>query len=143
MLILILFAFIGGIITVLSPCILPLLPIILSSTAGGGKKRPFGIVAGFILSFTFFTLFLSVIVNATGISANALRNISVLILIIFGLTLIVPKIQTQIEKLFAYFTRFTPTSQNKTGFSGGLVIGASLGLLWTPCVGPILASVIS
>lgn len=143
MLILLLFAFIGGIITVLSPCILPLLPIILSSTAGGGRKRPLGIVAGFILSFTFFTLFLSTIVQATGISANALRNTSVFILIIFGLTLIIPKVQAQIEKLFVYFTRFTPNSQNKTGFSGGILIGASLGLLWTPCVGPILASVIS
>jgi cytochrome c biogenesis protein CcdA/peroxiredoxin len=143
MLILILFAFIGGVITVLSPCILPLLPIILSSSAGTGKKRPLGIVAGFILSFTFFTLFLSTIVQATGIPANALRNISVVILIVFGLTLIIPKAQAQIEKLFVYFTRFTPNSQNKTGFSGGLVVGASLGLLWTPCVGPILASVIS
>lgn len=143
MLILILFAFIGGIITVLSPCILPLLPIILSSTAGGGKKRPIGIVAGFVLSFTFFTLFLSSIVQATDISANVLRNISVFILVIFGLTLIIPQVQAQIEKLFAALTRFTPNSQNKTGFSGGLIIGASLGLLWTPCVGPILASVIS
>ncbi len=143
MLILVLFAFIGGIITVLSPCILPLLPIILTSSAAGDKKRPLGIVTGFIASFTFFTLFLSAIVQATGIPANSLRNISVVILIIFGLTLIVPPIQEQIEKLFTYFSRFAPNSQNITGFGGGLIIGASLGLLWTPCVGPILASVIS
>jgi cytochrome c biogenesis protein CcdA/thiol-disulfide isomerase/thioredoxin len=143
MLILILFAFIGGIITVLSPCILPLLPIILSSTAARGKKRPFGIVAGFVLSFSFFTLFLSTIVQATGIPADSLRNISVIILIVFGLTLLIPQIQAQIEKLFSYLSRFTPNSQNRTGFGGGLIIGASLGLLWTPCVGPILASVIS
>lgn len=143
MLILILFAFIGGIITVLSPCILPLLPIILSSTVAGGQKRPLGIVAGFILSFTFFTLFLSTIVRISGIPADSLRSVSILILIIFGLTLVVPKVQVEIEKLFAYLLRFTPDSQNKTGFGGGLTIGASLGLLWTPCVGPILASVIS
>src|SRR3990167_11074732 len=84
MLILILFAFLGGIITVLSPCILPLLPIILSSTTGGGKKRPFGIVAGFVASFTFFTLFLSSIVQLTGIPADSLRSISVVILIKIG-----------------------------------------------------------
>ncbi|OGM32056.1 hypothetical protein A2803_00620 [Candidatus Woesebacteria bacterium RIFCSPHIGHO2_01_FULL_44_21] len=143
MLILILFAFLGGIITVLSPCILPLLPIILSSTTGGGKKRPFGIVAGFVASFTFFTLFLSSIVQLTGIPADSLRSISVVILIIFGLTLLVPQAQAQIEKLFTHLARFAPKTQNKTGFPGGLVIGASLGLLWTPCVGPILASVIS
>ena len=143
MLILILFAFIGGIITVLSPCILPLLPIILSSTAGQGKKRPLGIVTGFILSFTFFTLFLSSLVQLTGIPANSLRNISIVILIVFGLSLLIPQVQAEIEKLFTYFSRFTPNNQNKTGFGGGLVVGASLGLLWTPCVGPILASVIS
>ena len=152
MIILLLFAFIGGVITILSPCILPLLPIILSSTTGSGTKRPFGIVAGFVLSFTFFTLFLSTIVQATGVPANSLRNISVVILVIFGLALIIPQVQAQIEKLFYYFQRFAP--QVKTGsprgseatlrgFGGGLIIGASLGLLWTPCVGPILASVIS
>lgn len=142
--VLILFAFIGGIITVLSPCILPLLPIILSSTVGGGKRRPLGIVAGFIASFTFFTLFLSAIVQATGVPPNTLRDFSIIILVIFGLTLIVPQLQAQIEKLFVMFQRFGPTnSQNKTGFGGGLIIGVSLGLLWTPCVGPILASVIS
>lgn len=144
MLLLVLFAFIGGVITILSPCILPLLPIILSSSVGGGKRRPFGIVTGFVLSFTFFTLFLSTIVRLTGIPADALRNLSVIILIIFGLTLVLPFVQAQIEKLFVYFQRFTPqNSQSKTGFGGGLVVGASLGLLWTPCVGPILASVIS
>lgn len=143
MLILILFAFMGGIITVLSPCILPLLPIILSSTADPSKKRPLGIVVGFVASFTLFTLTLSTIVRISGIPADSLRNLSVIILVIFGLTLIIPKIQSEIEKIFSYLSRFTPNSQNKTGFTGGLIIGASLGLLWTPCVGPILASVIS
>ena len=143
MIVLVIFAFIGGIVTVLSPCILPLLPIILSSSTAKGKLHPLGIVTGFTLSFTFFTLFLSAIVQATGIAANALRNFSVIVLILFGLTLVIPKAQSLIEKLFVYFSRFTPHSQNKTGFSGGLIVGTSLGLLWTPCVGPILASVIT
>lgn len=143
MILLIGFAFLAGIITVLSPCILPVLPIILSSTSGEGKKRPLGVIIGFIASFTFFTLFLSSLVKLTGISADSLRLLSVIVLIVFGLTMITPQAQKLFEQLFARLSRFTPQTQNKTGFGGGLVIGLSLGLLWTPCVGPILASVIS
>lgn len=143
MLILILFAFIGGIVTILSPCILPILPIILSSSATGGKQKPYGIVIGFILSFTFFTLFLTSIVNATGLSADLLRNISVIILILFGLVLLLPSIQAKAEKLFSILANHAPRSSQRHGFGGGIIIGLSLGLLWTPCVGPILAGVIS
>lgn len=137
------FAFLAGIVTVLSPCILPLLPIILSSSDSTGKQKPFGVVVGFVASFTFFTLFLSTIVRLSGISADSLRYFSIAVLALFGASLLVPQIQTQIEVFFSRFANLMPSSQNKKGFWGGLVIGLSLGLLWTPCVGPILASVIS
>jgi cytochrome c biogenesis protein CcdA/thiol-disulfide isomerase/thioredoxin len=144
MILLILFAFLAGIVTVLSPCILPLLPIILSSSADtSGKKRPFGVVVGFVGSFTFFTLSLASIVKFTGIPAESLRFISIIILAVFGLSLLIPQVQLLIEQLFSRLARFAPQGQGKTGFFGGLVVGLSLGLLWTPCVGPILASVIS
>lgn len=144
MIILTLFAFFAGIVTILSPCILPILPIILTSSFdSSGKKRPLGVVIGFVFSFTFFTLFLSSIVKLTGIPSDSLRFFSIVILFIFGLSLISSKIQEIFEKLFARLSRFTPNGQNKFGFWGGFVIGLSLGLLWTPCVGPILASVIS
>lgn len=144
MFILTLFAFFAGIVTILSPCILPVLPIILTSSFDpSGKKRPLGVVTGFILSFTFFTLFLSSIVKSTGIPSDSLRIFSIVVLFIFGLSLVSSKVQEIIEKLFARLSRFVPSSQNKFGFWGGFIIGLSLGLLWTPCVGPILASVIS
>jgi len=144
MIVLILFAFLAGVVTVLSPCILPILPIILSSSVDTtGKRRPLGVVTGFIFSFTFFTLFLSTIVNASGIPAESLRFFSIAILIIFGLSLFIPQIQLFSEKMFSKLTRFAPNGKNKHGFFGGFIIGLSLGLLWTPCVGPILASVIS
>ena len=142
MLFLIIFAFIGGVVTVLSPCILPLLPIILSSTYGG-KAKPYGIIAGFVASFTFFTLFLSEIIQATGLGADSLRRVSIFIIAFMGISLIIPQTQIVLERLFSFFSRFVPSGQNKTGFFGGLVIGLTIGLLWTPCVGPILASVIT
>ena len=146
MILLIAFAFLAGVITVLSPCILPILPIILSSSIGGvntGKSRPMGVVIGFILSFTFFTLFLSTIVKLSGIPAETLRFVSVLVIAGFGISLLVPQFQLLVERLFSKLAGFMPSSQGKTGFGGGLLIGFSVGLLWTPCVGPILASVIS
>lgn len=142
MILLIIFAFFAGIVTILSPCILPILPIVLSGSMSGNKHRPLGIVLGFIASFTFFTLFLSLIVNATGISGQNLRFISIGILFIFGLSLLVPKLQVMMETFFSSLSGVQKT-QNRTGFLGGIVIGLSLGLLWTPCVGPILAAVIS
>ncbi len=146
MILLIAFAFLAGVITVLSPCILPILPIILTSSIGGvntGKSRPVGVVIGFVLSFTFFTLFLSTIVRLSGIPAETLRVVSVVVIASFGLSLLIPQFQVFVERLFSKLAGFVPRSQGKTGFSGGLLIGFSIGLLWTPCVGPILASVIS
>lgn len=146
MIVLILFSFLAGIVTVLSPCILPILPIILTSSVGGqrmGTSRPIGVVTGFILSFTFFTLFLSTIVRVIGIPADTLRLFSIIVIAGFGISLLTPQFQVLVERLFSQLASFMPRSQNRSGFGGGLLIGLSIGLLWTPCVGPILASVIS
>jgi len=145
MLLLLLFAWLAGVVTVLSPCILPLLPIILSSADGQGKQKPLGVVFGFVTSFTFFTLFLSSIVKLSGIPAESLRSLSIFILVIFGVSLLIPQVQAQLELLMSRVANLVPHSskEREKGFVGGLLIGLSLGLLWTPCVGPILASVIS
>ncbi|MCA9369256.1 redoxin domain-containing protein, partial [Candidatus Woesebacteria bacterium] len=143
MILLILFAFLAGIVTVLSPCILPVLPIILSGATGGGKQKPLGIVTGFIASFTFFTLFLTTIVQAIGIPADSLRVVSIVILFVFGLSLLLPFMQAMLEQAFSMFAGKLPSNAQVTSFGGGVLVGFSLGLLWTPCVGPILASVLS
>lgn len=145
MIILLLFAALAGIVTVLSPCILPVLPLLLSASAGG-HKRPWGIIVGLIISFTFFTLALSALVHATGISPNFLRYIAIGLIIFFGLTMIFPKL----SEYFASFTSGVAILGNKvqkesttagTGFFSGVVLGCALGLLWTPCAGPILATI--
>jgi cytochrome c biogenesis protein CcdA/thiol-disulfide isomerase/thioredoxin len=146
MLVLTLFAFLAGLVTILSPCILPILPIILSSSLDGkaiGKARPIGVVAGFIASFTFFTLFLSTLVQAIGLSADILRFVSVGVIALMGVSFLIPQVQLWIEQQTAKLTRFVPQGNANPGFIAGVVVGLSLGLLWTPCVGPILASVIS
>src|SRR3989338_7920669 len=104
MVILIGFAFLAGIVTILSPCILPILPIVLSGSVTGGKRRPWGVVFGFIASFTFFTLLLTTIVRATGISADAVRLLSVVVVFGFGLSLLLPQLERLTERLFSSLT---------------------------------------
>jgi cytochrome c biogenesis protein CcdA/thiol-disulfide isomerase/thioredoxin len=137
------FAFAAGIVTILSPCILPVLPIVLSGSAGEGRRRPIGIITGFIASFTFFTLSLSSIVGALGIPPDALRILAACTVLVFGLVMAVPALKTVFSRFAAGFAaRGTPKAGSRT-FAGGFVLGLSLGLVWTPCVGPIMASVIS
>ncbi|MBI4276263.1 redoxin domain-containing protein [Candidatus Uhrbacteria bacterium] len=146
MILLLAFSFVAGVVTILSPCILPVLPIILSSTVGGvesGRRRPLGVTLGFVVSFTFFTLFLSLLVRTIGIPADALRLFSIAVIGLFGASILIPQTQVFLERFFSRLTRFAPHGDTGTGFWSGIVVGISLGLLWTPCVGPILASVIA
>lgn len=144
MILLILFAFLAGFVTILSPCILPILPIVLSGSLSGGKSRPYGVVTGFIGSFTFFTLFLSAIVRSTGIPADFMRNIAIILVFFFGIFLVIPQAQLIFEKLVSKLSSLQKTNTNTdNGFWGGIVVGLSLGLVWAPCVGPILASIIT
>ena len=92
MLLLIIFAFLAGIVTILSPCILSIAPILLTAGSNGNHKKPLGIVVGLIVSFSFFTLTLSSIVQATGISPDIFRYVAIGVIIFFGLTMIVQKI---------------------------------------------------
>jgi cytochrome c biogenesis protein CcdA/thiol-disulfide isomerase/thioredoxin len=142
MIILILFSLLSGLVTVLSPCILPVLPIVLSSTLTGGKRRPLGVVTGLIVSFSIFTLAISQIVSLLGISANVLRIVAVVIIGILGLGLILPGLNQLIERLFSRLPGLVKQGEQQgSGFGSGLITGASLGLIWAPCAGPILAAV--
>ena len=142
MIVLIVFAFLSGVVTILSPCILPMLPIILTGSIGK-KLRPYGIVAGFVLSFVIFTLSLSFIVDFFKIPPTTLRAISIVTIISFGLIMFIPKLKEKFESIVSTLNRKNYSQTQNKGFGGGLLIGFSLGILWTPCVGPIMASVIT
>jgi cytochrome c biogenesis protein CcdA/thiol-disulfide isomerase/thioredoxin len=145
MILLIAFAFLSGIVTVLSPCILPILPLLLSAGIGQGKYRPYGIILGLIISFTFFTLTLSALVQSTGISPDILRTVSLGLIIFFGLTLLFPQLESAFARLTAPLARLgnriESAGQTGTGFISGCIMGTALGLIWAPCAGPILATV--
>jgi cytochrome c biogenesis protein CcdA/thiol-disulfide isomerase/thioredoxin len=144
MVLLILFGFVAGAATAVSPCVLPVLPIALSAGATGGRRRPLGIVAGLALSFTFATVALVYVIAALGLPDDLLRKLAIAVLIAFGLTLMAPPLAARVE---AWISRFAargggPRTRGD-GFWSGTLIGLSLGLVYAPCAGPILAGVIT
>src|SRR3954468_18953718 len=142
MILLVLFAFVAGIGTALSPCVLPVLPIALSAGATGGSRRPLGIVMGLALSFTFATVALVYVIHALGLPDDLLRKLAIAGLIGFGVALALPPLGDRIEARLSRLVR-APRSGDGGGFGSGLLVGASLGLVYAPCAGPILAGVIT
>jgi cytochrome c biogenesis protein CcdA/thiol-disulfide isomerase/thioredoxin len=126
-------AFVAGLITAFTPCILPVLPIVL---AGGTNRRPLAIVAGLVSTFTLFTLAGAWIFSELGLSAAWQTRIAVAVLLLLALTLAVPRVGVWLERPFAVLTR-----RSGRDLGGAFVLGASLGLVFTPCAGPVFAAV--
>jgi cytochrome c biogenesis protein CcdA/thiol-disulfide isomerase/thioredoxin len=137
-----LFALVAGAGTALSPCVLPVLPVVLGAGLTGGHRRPLGIVTGLVLSFTFATVALVYVIDALGLPNDLLRWIAIATLAVFGAVLVVPAVAARLE---AWISRVAPGPARgpKEGFGGGLVVGLSLGFVYAPCAGPILAGVIT
>lgn len=144
MLLLIFFAFLSGVVTILAPCIWPLLPIILSaSITTKSHRRPLGITLGILISFTFFTLAISSLVRLFHFDPNVLRLVAVIVIGFLGLSMIIPSLTRLLEGAVSRLTSFSNQSGKapRNDFWGGLVTGVSLGIVWSPCAGPILASI--
>src|SRR5437868_2144567 len=103
MLVLLLFAFLSGLVTIAAPCIWPLLPIVLSSSATGGRRKPLGITIGIVCSFGFFTSAISYLIQAFGLDLNLLRLLAVIVIAFLRVTLLVPQISAILE---GYVSRF-------------------------------------
>jgi cytochrome c biogenesis protein CcdA/thiol-disulfide isomerase/thioredoxin len=144
MALLILFGFVAGAGTALSPCVLPVLPIALSAGATGGRRRPLGIVVGLAISFTFATVALVYLISALGLPGDLLRKLAIGVLLAFGVTLMIPPLAARIEAWLSGLAGHARVeSAGRDGFWSGTAIGASLGLVYAPCAGPILAGVIT
>ncbi|MEK7631939.1 MAG: cytochrome c biogenesis CcdA family protein [Patescibacteria group bacterium] len=133
----------AGVVTALAPCILPVLPIVLAGGAQQGRWRPWGIIVGVVLSFSIFTLMLSWLVTALGLSPNASRIFGIAILLLLGGLMLVPAVLERFESWVSSRLSRTGVPVERHGFGGGFVLGLSLGAVWTPCAGPLLASVIT
>jgi cytochrome c biogenesis protein CcdA/thiol-disulfide isomerase/thioredoxin len=124
--------FLAGFVTAMSPCVLPVLPILLAGGASG--RKPLRIIAGLVVSFVVFTLFATWLLDKLGLPDDLLRNIAIGLLFLVAATLLFPPLAAVLERPFAGLTRF------RAG-GGGFLLGASLGLVFVPCAGPVLATI--
>ena len=136
------FALVAGAGTALSPCVLPVLPALLSAGGVGGRRRPLGIVLGLTVTFTITIVGISKVAGGVGLGSDPLRDLAVVVLLGFGVALLVPSLARRLEEPLAFLSRLGPRSRGD-GFASGLVVGGALGFVYTPCAGPILAAVIA
>jgi cytochrome c biogenesis protein CcdA/thiol-disulfide isomerase/thioredoxin len=126
----------AGFITAISPCVLPVLPIVFAGGATGGRRRPFAIIGGLILSFSAFTLFGVWLLRRLGLPEDLLRDIAIALLFVVAATLLFPRIEELVQRPLL---RLTHRPGGDLG--GGFLLGASLGLVFVPCAGPVLAAI--
>jgi cytochrome c-type biogenesis protein len=138
-------ALLAGVVTIAAPCTLPVLPILLGASVGQtGKARPAMIALGFVISFSAVALALSAVTRIFDFDPNVLRTAAAILLLGFGLLMIWP---TPFEWLSSRISGLTSSSAGsaalRQGNIGGFVLGTTLGLVWTPCAGPVLGSILT
>jgi cytochrome c biogenesis protein CcdA/thiol-disulfide isomerase/thioredoxin len=137
-------AFLEGVALIVSPCILPVLPLVLATSAGGSKGRPYGIIIGFVLAFTLFAIAARRLASLLGLDLDLVKDASLVLLALLGLVLL----SSRLSEKFAVLTQGLANFGNRLAgvgredMLGGIFIGALIGLVWTPCAGPILAAVL-
>jgi cytochrome c biogenesis protein CcdA/thiol-disulfide isomerase/thioredoxin len=130
----VLIGLVGGLIAGISPCVLPVLPVILLS--GGTTRRPYFVVAGLALSFALFTLAGTLILNALPLPKDTIRWAGLAVLVLVGLAMLFPRVQDLLERPFARLPQ-----RQIGGQHGGFVLGLALGAVYVPCAGPVLAAI--
>lgn len=144
--------FLAGIVTVLKPCCLPLVPVIMSGSAGH-MLRPVAIVSGLTLSFTSMGVLVSAFGATFGAFADTLRSVAIIFIMGMGFVLFDDDVNSEFIKLSSSITQgirqYLGSHSNyssdgsQSGYTGGFFLGMSLGILWIPCVGPILGAVLA
>jgi cytochrome c biogenesis protein CcdA len=136
-------AFLAGVLSILSPCVLPLVPVVLAGAVSEHRLAPLGLAAGVAISFTAIGLFVATIGFSIGLDLNAFRMAAAVLLIVVGIVLVIPRLQV------GFATAAGPASGwvqerfggfSTTGISGQFGVGLLLGAVWTPCVGPTLGA---
>lgn len=134
---------IEGLGVVVSPCLLPMIPLILSSSVDSTKRRAIGVILGFVLCFTLFMFFSHTLIVLLGVDPGVIKVSSLILLAIVGLTMIIPTLGDRFSNLMSRLSTLGLRLSNnpKPGLLGGMAFGAILGLIWTPCAGPIFGAI--
>jgi len=127
----------AGVITAISPCVFPVLPILFAGGVGGSRRKPYAIIAGLVTSFATFTLVATWLLDKLGLPQDFLRNLSIGLLFLLAAILIFPQFGVLVERPLARLSRRSPGGD----LGGGFVLGASLGLVFVPCGGPVIGAI--
>jgi cytochrome c-type biogenesis protein len=132
-------ALVAGLASILSPCVLPVVPIIVTGTEKDSAWRPVAIVLGLALAFMTMGVATSLAGAAVASKMIYIEKAAGALIILFGLLMF---LDVNLFKKMSFFQRFQ-TQGPGSGLPGGLLVGASLGLIWIPCVGPMLSGVLA
>ena len=136
-------AFLAGLLSTLSPCVLPLLPIVLGGALSQHRLGPVALAVGLALSFVAIGLFIATIGFSIGLDAGFFRLVAALMIVAIGLVLMLPVLQMRLAAAGGPLSDWT--EQRFGGFSGNglggqFLVGLLLGAVWSPCVGPTLGA---
>jgi cytochrome c-type biogenesis protein len=136
-------AYAAGALTILSPCVLPLVPIVLGSAAQQHRWGPLALATGLVASFTSVGLVVAVLGASSGFDGEIVRTFGAILLILAGVALVVPQVQTALTRLATPLANWASQrlqGLERFGLAGQAAIGVLLGLVWSPCVGPTLGA---
>lgn len=138
-----LFALLAGILSTLSPCVLPLLPLVLGAAVSEHRFGPVVLAAGLAVSFVTIGLFVATVGFSIGLDADVFRGLAALLLLAIGLVLLVPQLQAQVAVAGGLVSNWSHDrfgGAGTTGLKGQFAVGLLLGAVWSPCVGPTLGA---
>jgi len=140
------FGYLAGLLTLINPCVLPVLPIVLASALQAGKHGPLAIAAGMSVSFVTLGMLVATVGRSIGLTESVLSQAGAVLMMVFGLVLLIPKLNERFATATAGFSgsadeqiNSLSTTSVKSQFLGGMLLGA----VWSPCVGPTLGGAIS
>jgi cytochrome c biogenesis protein CcdA len=138
-------SFAAGTLSALSPCVLPLLPVVVAAALRHHRHGPLGLAAGFVLSSAAFGVVVASLGFSLGVSRDLVRGAAAALMAMAGVVLIVPRLQEAFAATLSPMTSAAGgvTARLPAGLAGQFVLGALLGVVWTPCTGPTLAAAIT
>lgn len=140
------FGYLAGLLTLINPCVLPVLPIVLATALQAGRLGPLTVAAGMSVSFVTFGMFITVVGYSIGITEETVANAGAVLMIGFGLVLLVPRFSESFATATAGFSARADAqiaNSDRSGLTGQFVGGVLLGAVWSPCIGPTLGGAIS
>jgi len=137
-------AFIAGVVGIMSPCVWPLVPVVMSSAATGGKSGPLYLALGLSTAFAVAGTFLTLVLLNLGLNPDAYRYVAAGLLLFVGAVLLSKKLSDRVSIWFSQITsRFQVNPGGAESAGGQFGVGLLLGFVWLPCVGPTLGAAIA